>query len=70
MRSVTYSMNLSVDGYVTGSDGTIDWNEPDEEVFGFWIDDVRGVGVHLMGRRLYETMLSWESAEPADDAER
>ena len=35
---------------------------PDEEVFRFWIDEIRGVGVHLLGRRLYETMLYWETA--------
>ncbi|MDR6980722.1 dihydrofolate reductase [Streptomyces sp. 3330] len=62
MRSVTYSMNVSLDGYVVGPDGTFDWTAPDEEVFRFWIDDIRRVGVHLLGRRLYETMLYWETA--------
>jgi dihydrofolate reductase len=72
MRSVTYSMGLSLDGYIVGPDGGFDWTEPDPEVFRFWIDDIRGVGVHLMGRRLYETMLYWETAEEEqslDDAE-
>ncbi|MDX2679612.1 dihydrofolate reductase family protein [Streptomyces sp. NY05-11A] len=63
MRSVTYSMNVSLDGYIVGPDGGFDWSAPDEEVFRFWIDDIRGVGVHLLGRRLYETMLYWETAE-------
>jgi dihydrofolate reductase len=63
MRSVTYSMGASLDGYIVGPDGGFDWTEPDPEVFRFWIDDIRGVGVHLMGRRLYETMLYWETAE-------
>ncbi|MBI3746231.1 MAG: dihydrofolate reductase family protein [Chloroflexi bacterium] len=73
MRSVTYSMGVSLDGYIVGPDGRFDWTAPDGEVFRFWIDDIRGVGVHLLGRRLYETMLFWEAAdqEPAlDDAER
>ncbi|MEV7443082.1 dihydrofolate reductase family protein [Streptomyces sp. NPDC091204] len=73
MRSVTYSMNVSLDGYVVGPDGGIDWTTPDEEVFRFWIDDIRQVGVHLMGRRLYETMLYWETADQdpsLGDAER
>ncbi|MGJ7416546.1 dihydrofolate reductase family protein [Streptomyces cinereoruber] len=73
MRSVTYSMNVSLDGYIVGPDGGFDWTEPDEEVFRFWIDQMRGVDVHLLGRRLYETMLYWETAEqdPAlDDASR
>jgi dihydrofolate reductase len=63
MRSVTYSMNVSLDGYIVGPDGDFDWTPPDEEVFRSWIDEIRGVGVHLLGRRLYETMLSWETAD-------
>ena len=72
MRSVTYSMAVSLDGYIVGPDGGFDWAAPDEEVFRFCIDEIRGVGVHLMGRRLYETMLYWETAEQdqsLDDAE-
>ena len=72
MRSVTYSMNVSLDGYIAGPDGGFDWSAPDKDVFRFWIDEIRGVGVHLMGRRLYETMLYWETAQQEqslDDAE-
>ena len=58
MRSVTYSMGVSLDGYIVGPDGDFDWTAPDEEVFRFWIDEIRQVGVHLLGRRLDETMLS------------
>ncbi|KMS84032.1 MULTISPECIES: dihydrofolate reductase family protein [Streptomyces] len=63
MRSVTYSMNVSLDGYIVGPDGDFNWTEPDGEVFRFWIDEIRGVDVHLLGRRLYETMLYWETAD-------
>lgn len=73
MRSVTYSMGVSLDGYVVGPDGEFDWTAPDEGVFRFWIDEIRQVGVHLLGRRLYETMLYWETADQEsslDDAER
>ncbi|KMS76517.1 deaminase [Streptomyces viridochromogenes] len=63
MRSVTYSMNVSLDGYIVGPDGGFDWTGPDEEVFRFWIEEIRGVDVHLLGRRLYETMLYWETAD-------
>jgi dihydrofolate reductase len=62
LRSVTYSMGMSLDGYIVGPDGGFDWTAPDEEVFRFWIDEMRGVGVHLLGRRLYDTMLYWETA--------
>ena len=71
MRRVTYGMGVSLDGYVVGPDGTFDWAEPDEEVFRFVTDEIREVGVHLLGRRLYETMLYWEAADhdpPLDDA--
>lgn len=71
MRPVTYSMGTSLDGYIVGPDGRFDWTAPDPDVFRFWIDEIRSVGVHLLGRRLYETMLYWETAEPEsfDDAE-
>src|SRR5918999_2760323 len=72
MRSVTYSMNPSADGYIVGPDGNFAWGAPDKDVFRFWIDEIRDVGVHLLGRRLYETMLYWETADQnasLDDAE-
>ena len=73
MRSVSYTMSVSLDGYIVGRDGGFDFTEPDEEVFRFFTDELRGVGVHLLGRRLYETMLYWETADqdpPLDDLER
>lgn len=63
MRSVTYSMSMSLDGYIVGPDGDFSWTAPDDDVFRFWIDQIRHVDVHLMGRRLYETMLYWETAD-------
>ena len=72
MRKVTYSMGISLDGYITGPDGGFDWTAPDAEVFRSHIDEIREVGVHLLGRRLYETMLYWETADQdpsLDDAE-
>jgi dihydrofolate reductase len=63
MRSVTYSMGVSLDGYIVGPDGDFGWTAPDEEVFRFVTDEIREVGVHLLGRRLYETMLYWETAD-------
>jgi dihydrofolate reductase len=63
VRSVTYSMGVSLDGYIVGPDGDFDWTAPDEEVFRFVTDEIREVGVHLLGRRLYKTMLYWETAD-------
>ena len=72
MRSVTYSMGVSLDGYIVGPDGDITARPPDAELWGLVMDEIRGVGVHLMGRRLYETMLYWETTDhdpPLDEAE-
>jgi dihydrofolate reductase len=63
MRSVTYSMGVSLDGYIGGPDGNFGWSMPDEELFRFVTDEIRQVGVQLMGRALYETMLYWETAD-------
>jgi dihydrofolate reductase len=63
MRRVTYSMGVSVDGYIVGPDGGFDWTPFDEDVFRFATDQIREVGVHLLGRRLYESMLYWETAD-------
>ena len=72
MRSVTYSMSASLDGYIVGPDGGFDWSVPDPEVFQLALDEIQQVGVHLLGRKLYETMLYWETVDPRtlDDAER
>jgi dihydrofolate reductase len=56
-------MGVSLDGFIVGPDGDFDWTVPDEEVFRFVTDEIREVGVHLMGRRLYETMLYWETVD-------
>jgi dihydrofolate reductase len=58
-----YSMNPSLDGFVADPSGEIDWGVPDEEQHRFHNDEVRNLGAHLLGRRLYETMLYWETAE-------
>jgi hypothetical protein len=63
MRSVTYSIGVSLDGCIVGPDGAFDGTAPDEEVVRIWFDEIRGDGVHLPGRRRCETMLSWETAD-------
>jgi dihydrofolate reductase len=72
MRSVTYSMGVSLDGYIVDAGGNFNWTEPDPELFRFITEQTRAVGAYVMGRRLYETMLFWETADqnPAldDDA--
>ncbi|NYJ08928.1 dihydrofolate reductase family protein [Petropleomorpha daqingensis] len=63
MRRVTCSMAVSLDGYIVGPDGGFTWTAPDEEVFRFATDEVRQLGVHLLGRRLYESMVLWETTD-------
>ena len=63
MRKLTYSMTMSLDGYIAGPGDNIDWSAPDEELHRFHNDQVRELGVHLLGRRLYETMVYWETAD-------
>jgi dihydrofolate reductase len=63
MRKLIYSMTVSLDGYIASPDGAINWSVPDEELFRFHTQHVQELGVHLCGRRLYETMVYWETAE-------
>ena len=68
MRKLIYSMTVSLDGYIASPDGAIDWSVPDEELFRFHTQQIRETGVHLCGRRLYETMVYWETAEESPPA--
>jgi len=63
MRRVVYSMGVSLDGYIAGPDGSFAWTSPDEELFRFVTDQTRELAAYVMGRRLYETMLYWETAD-------
>jgi dihydrofolate reductase len=60
VRQVLCSLSMSLDGYISGPDGSFDWAEPDPEVFALATDEVRGLSAHLLGRRLYEAMRYWE----------
>jgi dihydrofolate reductase len=63
MRKVIYSMGTSLDGYIAGPDGDFEWAAPDEELHRFHNEQTRELGGHLLGRRLYETMVYWETAD-------
>ena len=63
MRKVIYSMGVSLDGFIAGPRGEIDWSAPDEELHRFHNQQARELGAHLCGRRLYEEMLYWETAD-------
>src|SRR3954462_4217020 len=63
MRNLIYSMGVSLDGFIAGPGGEIDWSAPDEELHRFHNEQTREIGAHLCGRRLYETMVYWETAD-------
>lgn len=62
--TLVYSMSVSLDGYIAGPDGDFGWSAPDAELHRFHNERVRTQSAQLMGRRLYETMLSWETDDP------
>lgn len=63
MGKLIYSMNVSLDGFVAGPDGDFEWSVPDEELHRFHNARVSRLSAHLLGRKLYETMVYWETAE-------
>jgi dihydrofolate reductase len=63
MRKVIYSMGVSLDGFIAAPNGDIDWSAPDEELHRFHNQQMQEMGVHLCGRRLYEVMVYWETAD-------
>jgi dihydrofolate reductase len=62
-RKLIYSMGASLDGFIAGRAGELDWSAPEEELHRFHNEQTRELDVHLCGRGLYETMLYWETAE-------
>jgi dihydrofolate reductase len=63
MRKLIYSMGVSLDGFIAGRGGEIDWSAPDEELHRFHNEQTRELGAQLCGRRLYEEMVYWETAD-------
>ena len=61
MAKVIYSAIASLDGYIEDEAGKFDWSEPDEEVHGFVNDLARPIGTYLLGRRMYEVLVYWET---------
>ncbi|MEO7556664.1 MAG: dihydrofolate reductase family protein [Acidimicrobiales bacterium] len=67
MAKLTYLTIASLDGYVEDASGRFDWAAPDEEVHAFVNDLARPIGTYLYGRRMYETMVFWETVDLGDD---
>src|SRR4051794_27779259 len=64
-----FSMGVSVDGFIARRDGEFGWGGPSDEQFRFHLEQVRDLGRCLLGRRLYETMLVWETDPSLQDNE-
>jgi dihydrofolate reductase len=69
MPQLIYSMSVSVDGFIADREGGFEWTIPSDELFGFHLAQVRELGGFLLGRRLYETMLVWETDPSLRDNE-
>jgi dihydrofolate reductase len=67
MGTLIYEMITSLDGYINDAKGEFDWYTPDEELHTFVNKATRPVGTFLLGRRMYETMVYWETAHTIPD---
>lgn len=67
MAKLIYTSMTSLDGYTEDEEGNFDWAAPSRELHAFVNDLVRPIGTHLFGRRMYETMLYWETAQVLPD---
>ncbi len=62
MAKLIYPINVSLDGYTEDDRGNLEWSISDDEEFAFWTDFQRPIGTYLYGRRMYESMVYWETA--------
>ena len=67
MAILTYTALASLDGYVADADGSFDWAAPDEEVHAVVNDLERSSGTLLLGRRMYEVLVAWETMDTVDE---
>ena len=65
-----YSAICSLDGYIEDEDGKFDWARPSDEVHAFVNEQERPIGTYLYGRRMYETMVAWETIDDPDPVMR
>jgi len=67
MAKLIYAANVSLDGYMEDEHGNLDWSISDDETYAFWTDFQRPIGTYLYGRRMYESMVYWETASESGD---
>ncbi|MEK0314681.1 dihydrofolate reductase family protein [Cohnella sp. 56] len=67
MAKLIYANNISLDGYIEDERGNFDWGISNDETYAFWTGFQRPIGTFLYGRRLYENMVYWETADAGSD---
>lgn len=67
MAKLIYPANVSLDGYIEDERGNIEWTISDDKTYAFWTDFQRTIGTYLYGRRMYESMVYWETANASGD---
>ncbi len=67
MAKLIYPVNVSLDGYMEDERGDLEWSISDDETYAFWTDFQRTIGTYLYGRRMYESMVYWETAGASGD---
>lgn len=67
MAKLIYAANLSLDHYIEDERGNLEWSISNEETYAFWTDFQRTIGTYLYGRRMYESMVYWETAKISGD---
>jgi dihydrofolate reductase len=69
MRKLIYGMNLTLDGYVAAPGDDLGWSGPSDELFQWWLDQERAIGLLLYGRKLWEAMSSyWPTGDQQPNA--
>ncbi len=67
VSKLIYATNVSLDGYTEDEQGNLGWGISDDETYAFWSDFQRTIGTYLYGRRMYEMMVYWETANAGGD---
>jgi dihydrofolate reductase len=67
VAKLVYATIMSLDGYTTDVEGNIEWGAPEPDVLAFINDLERGIGTYLYGRKMYETMVFWETYDASED---
>nr|WP_294790194.1 dihydrofolate reductase family protein [uncultured Mucilaginibacter sp.] len=71
MRNLVYFMHASLDGFVTGPNGEMDWIKVDDEIFDFVATITDKAETALYGRVTYELMESyWPNAGEQPNASK